>query len=755
MASGEIIAAEVRDNAMGSDSLPYLDAFSLRVKIKDWATKTGIVFNSGWTAPNTSRGNIPGVDTPKVIIGLDRAGFDLDDGEIITTTRPRVVWGSTEIRKPYPNGDDLQTLVDGDDLWVDVALEGYVFGSDTNLLLTVLKDAFVADDSSKSLAVSSLPVTNSSTKAQPKVKGSILSRSGAHNRSLLGPTLVDAVHGESYGGVRLVKFTLKDESENEVSQIVEEPTVIDCERRGDTDCKGYAWISSLSTTSLTQGEVATERVQVFPVDGDPSSVFDSDDYDEAGKSWHLRTKRHRIDHDGTWPKIYAYVNPANPSGSPAVSEDPATARTTPFAHIWQARQALVSYIEDVYEIEDSLYACFILLMDNSGADQYFVWGSTGFAATATTPGAALVIEPDPMNTGYVRFRTRRSSTNERHLRCAHVVIRVPFEPLDTNQSSFFRNATTDDHIIFDMTSLKSEHTGADNAPPFYTNIANVQLHCCKLTDWYSQIPVGCWPEIIGWEVSNGFSNSGRLYAGVKMIAGENCWKSVTQPVIFANSVEVTDRRILFGRFVTDDNPFMSSNHKRTNELMQGVFAGRLSTSVSSQALIEISTENSAAEDCLWQDCSLLGARSNVQNSTTNSTFDRHICQSIASPYWQAPKHDEYENDGTLVGMWSTLYSVGYRAIYNGNNSIFEHRFQGLSCYAKPNPVDPADRDPKVVDIDSDPTPTQDSELVGLIYPGMLLSKRFDLAGREVPNDGTGCAGCLQRPSTGRRRSRIF
>ena len=750
MATNDLIAAEIRGNA----SLAHLDGWVIALKIEGWAAKTVSAVSMGWTLPNDSLGNDPNSDTPALAVSLSRAGFSVSGTTVSATTRPRTLYGTKRIRKPYPDQADFETIVDGSDLWVLIGLSGYAYSGDTSITVDVAQAAITATDASECNAATGLAVTNNSTLAYPKVKATILNRASSLPFTRQTGNYVNAVHGTCKGGILGLLCTLSDESANSVDEFVAEPTVVGDERVGSNNTlKGHAWVTDTDITGLDQGELMTARFRMYPIDGDAASVYDSADYTAASDPDHLRQRTHRIDHTGAWPAVYVYVDTANgDNGTGVASETAATAQASPFAHMWNAVVAARNYINTNFSRANSLDGAVIRLKDNAGADQNFEFGRTSFLGTMTAPGAAPIIEPDPDNTGDVFFTTQGSSGGE--FRCANFIIReVGIAPTSGEQSNFFGSAGSDDWYIRDRCTVTSAST-SQSAPLVNSSVERVTDYCCLFENWYSSPFNGgiYWPEITGWERATGFGNAPSAFVGMKLHNGDNAWNVSAAPTVFSNSVELVDQRILFCDFSVGANPFMDSGAKVTNCNMATTVAKRLSSVSSTQPLVAM--EDVDVEDTYWLDVTALGNRTNIQNqSAPDTNYDRFFVESYASDY-VASKHDTFANDGTLISSLDQHWGVGWENVYNGNNDTFQFEFEGLHVWSR---GDSGNRLPATVNGLTDVTPTASSELAGLVRAGTVPSKRFDLNGVEVPNDGTGYAGAIQGPfaSLGRVRWRIL
>jgi hypothetical protein len=742
---GAILSARIERSGAAED-YPNLDGWVLSLVIEDWGGKTVDSIDLGWTAPNDSIGNDPGSDTPTVAVSLSRAGFSVSGSTVSTTTRSRTLYGTKRIRKVYPLNSQFLTDVVGDDLRVYIGLSDFVYASDSSITVSVAAGAIAATDASTNLAASGLSVSNESALLQPKVKGNWINRAASLPFVRLTGNYAGAARGVCPGGVLGALFTVTDESTNVATEFVADPEPLGDERAGSTnDIKVYGYLSDLDISGLNQGELGTARVRIYPIDGDASSVYDSADYASAGDPEHLRNRTHRIDHTGAWPTVYVYVDAANgDNGTGVASTTAATAQALPYADMWAALTDARDFINTNYSRSNSLDGVVCRFMDNAGSDQNFPFGRTGFASTMTAPGAAPIFEPDPDNTGDVAFTTKGSAAS--NILCANAVFRMRIEPASAAQVNFFASIGTDDWYVLDRIDSVLSVSTSTGAPLFNSGFENVTPYCCKFIDWYSDPFAGggfYWPEFDGWERPSGFSNANAAFIGWELLSGTNAWLVSTEPTLFGNSVEVTNQRISGFRHLSQGKPFYAAGEKLTNCSIDSGWTVRDPDGTTIEAVMEITTY--AVEDTYFVDVSALGQRVNIQNGgASNHAFDRFVVEAFATPYLSS-KHDVFEEDESYIDGWQTHWGVRWRNIYNGNADTFPYEFEGIHVYSQPAPATAAEQEPDVEDLTTDPTPTASSELAGLILAGTVPSKRFDIAGVEVPNDGTGYAGALQGP----------
>lgn len=725
MATGDIIAAEIR----GTASLAHLNGWVIALKIEGWSAKTVESMSLGWTAPNTSLGNNPNTDTPSLTLSLTSPGYEVSGSSISATTRARTLWGSRRIRKPFPDQAQFETIVEDSDLWVLIGLTGYAYEDDSSLSVSVLANTVTATDASTSNAVTGLSVTNNSTVAYPKPKACWVGPSSALPGTRLGEVYDGMVFADAKHGIGGVLFTVSDESSNEVSQAVADPAPKSSERNPSSPylCKIPCYQASLDITSLDQGELGTARVRVYPWIGNAASVFDSNSHTAPA----LRSRPHRIDHAGTYRTVYAYVDGVGGDNSTGVaSENAATARANPYASPWDAQLGIRGYINTTFSQSNNVDGGVIRLMDNAGADQDYAWGRPGFTSVMSAPGAFLIYEPDPLNTGRVTFRTKNSTADNR---CATVIFRVPIQPASGQQSNFLGSVGADDWYVHDRTELVSEQTTANN---LWNAIENITVYDCLHKDHYGGMlssSNNIWAEFDGYETTTQIANPACML-GFRLIEDDNAWLVNSPPSTILNWTAASVTNNILSHFVVDTNSDPWQGTAQTNTFLGYCVINKTT------GLAVVGVSDRAQSDCLYRHITATNCRFNVHNENTpNSIREREFvdCVAFAS---MADKQDNFGNDSSLTGGWPNSWGATRENNFNGR-SQFPFQWDGLHMYVIP---DSGDDPPTNPDIDENFVPTPTSELAGLVRAGTVTSKRFDLNGIEVPNDGSGYAGALQR-----------
>lgn len=191
-------------------------------------------------------------------------------------------------------------------------------------------------------------------------------------------------------------------------------------------------------------------------------------------------------------------------------------------------------------------------------------------------------------------------------------------------------------------------------------------------------------------------------------------------------------------------------------LTNTVFSCNLIERITSSAtpLCEISASNGQTiSNLLFIHNTFAGQRFNHENDITapyiNGTFIDYIGKYNSFNARGDHRADIRAEDSTMVGTWSVGYSVGW--IGNHNEAITysgDTDFWGLnSNISTGTPVNAGyiyDASRSGTDEgDGDYTPAEDSALLSRVSVGEAVIP-YDLEGNEIPNDGTGDAGAIQR-----------
>lgn len=125
---------------------------------------TNGTFSLGWITNNhPSASN-------KVVVSIQKPGFKpISGGSPVPTNWPCTLYGTRQLRFPYPGDSFPETEVHGSGIRVAVGLTQYVFSEDTGLTLTLLSGLY-SQGGSNSPAASGITVTNNSLQSYSSAK---------------------------------------------------------------------------------------------------------------------------------------------------------------------------------------------------------------------------------------------------------------------------------------------------------------------------------------------------------------------------------------------------------------------------------------------------------------------------------------------------------------------------------------------------------------------------------------------------------
>ena len=353
------------------------DILSVTIGADGWyADITVAGLNTGGTyAFGLGAGSNPAAGAPKITLTATSLGFD-DTGSATTITR--TIYGTYQVRQPYPNQALNQETASGGNVTVRVALSDYVYAKDNTgggnsgtAVTAVFLAGFYTQGGTPSNAAS-LTATNSSTTAYPVVIANWTWPDG----DLVGSTAtlrVAAFHASARLGrpVRCVKFSLTDGT-NTVTTIATTPAIDSTV--GDA-VPVTEYIGVLSTATLIQGAVLTANFQAYPWAGDAAAVQDS----SAGASAPsplVGPRTYVCNRTGAYGQSYATVDPVNgndSTGTVVASGLP----TLPYATIFAAFNGLRAYNNTNYSRNNA-----------GGSVMYLANGNHAFAGGTPTLGTA-------------------------------------------------------------------------------------------------------------------------------------------------------------------------------------------------------------------------------------------------------------------------------------------------------------------------------------------------------------------------------
>lgn len=204
----------------------------------------------------------------KIVLTVTSPGYDSTGG---STTVPRTVYGTMQVRKASPNQTVFDEALVSTTLTVRVALSDFVYSGDT--VTAVIGAGFYSQGGTPNAAFSG-SVTNSSTLTHPKVIGR-WAWPGYESFQTTIPLEAVIVHRSGKNGkpVAAVVFTVTDGS---TTKTVTSAAMVKTVRSGDQG-RGVilVYTASFNASDFTQGAVLTANFAAYPQVGDSGSVLDT------------------------------------------------------------------------------------------------------------------------------------------------------------------------------------------------------------------------------------------------------------------------------------------------------------------------------------------------------------------------------------------------------------------------------------------------------------------------------------------------
>lgn len=224
----------------------------------------GLMTNASYSFGLGANNSIAGSE--KLMISVVSQGFD-DTGSAAPILRK--VYGTKQVRKPYPNHGSADEVYDSGTNRLRIALSDYVYAGDSNLTATIVSGLY-----SNSLSAASVPVTNLSTASYQPVIAAWSWPGYQRITNSTFPLRAVAFHRDAQQGrsVRAVKFIATDEHSNSTTSIVTQSTV---DRSIGDAVPVVEWVASMSAASLTALDRITCRFIAYPWVGTTNQVWDT------------------------------------------------------------------------------------------------------------------------------------------------------------------------------------------------------------------------------------------------------------------------------------------------------------------------------------------------------------------------------------------------------------------------------------------------------------------------------------------------
>lgn len=328
------------------------------------------------------------LSSPKLTLTLTALGYD-DTGAIITT--PRTIYGTHQVRLPYPANASMDESLVGTNTTLRISLSDYIYIKESNVVVNVSSGLYVQGGVTNSAAVS-MSCTNNSTRPYPMT---VANWSWPPYERITNSTFqLRCVAFNAFARlgrpVRAVVFTATDTHSHTVTQTVNIPGV-DWSMADRVPVVEY--YTSMDASTLTQGDVITCNFAAYPWIGDSGSVNNS----SAGASQPtplVGPITMLNDKSGTYGQTVAQVDPVNGSDTTGKTVDLLSyneATVLPFLTIAKAAQAIMTNNNTIYSRSNNGAGLVYLTNGN------YVWGNS-VRTYGNTPDTWLTVQPSPSST---------------------------------------------------------------------------------------------------------------------------------------------------------------------------------------------------------------------------------------------------------------------------------------------------------------------------------------------------------------------
>lgn len=651
-----------------------------------------VVRSDGWSADLTFKGMVDGgaydfglganndpLDgDPKVEVVVRSPAFTDSGG---ATTIDRTVYGTKQVRKPYPDQALNDEVESGDDVSTRIALNEYVYSGDTIVSVTIISGLY--NDGLLASRSRSIAGTNNSTAAHQKVVGNW---SWPGWQRLTASSKLRAVvfhrHGQQGRPVRAVKFTVTDGTTT-VTEIITAPTY-DSSVGDAVPVVEYVTTTDL-TAGLTQGAVLTANFVAYPWVGDAGSALDTADGVNSNATTPTplyAPQLHVCDKTGGYASSLAVVDPAaGNDATGAVSTVLATAEATPYLTMAAAFNALRTYNNTNYSRNNCGGSVMYLRTGNNA----FVNGSV---TLGTTPDTYLTITRHPSDPRSGVFITNQVTGKSLGLRLKIYDVTISA----TNAAGTF-SPGGNSALWIDSCALTST-----SGIPVYQNRVWSITRCAVtgMAQWFAPNSTEDWrPALIrgnALSFTTGTCNIrtycliGNLKTGNTTAGSFNLQRtsaSSTAPkcdngvVAFNKFLGLNNNLNTTVGWVTD----MTITHGQA--IVQNVFENFKSTST---PLVQVAADGAASSTdpnnniIIWNN-TFMGQRQNLAYNDNGSEAPVRL-------YWSVKNNIHYDDNiktdtfttanAARVNNWSQLYGVGWSGnVLGKNGTAFTHEFAGL------------------------------------------------------------------------------
>ncbi len=620
MATGDILACRIASAAAHNGWVAEIDIDNLA---------TGGTYAMGLGADANP-------STAKIVFTLTSTGYDATGAG---TTLSRTVYGTHEVRKPYPNHASSDEAVVSTTLTVRVALSEFIYDPDTSITVDIAS-GFYTKTAVPNNAASALSVTNNSTLAYPKVIGHFAVE---QRRPVNGTVAVEVFAVQKFGKNAKPCAAVIVTATGATSSHVESATVtsMTLSARGDL-IPVYAASLDISTgAGFTRGELVNVNFTAYPWVGDSGAILDATA--DAGSSiFNLGPLKWTV-----MDTMIAVVDSGGNDTTGVASTTQGTADASPCLTISGALTKIAAQNNSSY----SLNRC-------DGGEVQCKAGTykTGkYAAQAVTNGYFTIKPHSSTNRAGVIF--------DDYVTTQYQYAYQRYYNVTINRSGTFLAFAANTNVLV-MESVNF----VDSGGAWYSGDTNTNVEFLDCTtvitkmspggnDGHSRLNRNCT-----WSSPTG---SFRTVGNCSCVLGADVTGTDTY---FWDGLETTETNIViaYNKILSKtDDYFINTGTKNivgmaiVNNLAERIGA-------SSTPMIEISDANNS--NVLFWHNSFAGKRVNHENDITASYVNKTITN------WSAKynifnargnhRADIFDTDATITGAWSVDYSVGWDGNHN-------------------------------------------------------------------------------------------
>lgn len=632
------------------------DILSVTARADGWSADVKI---EGFTTGATYDFGTPGATgTSKFYINVTSEGYDAT-GSLGTIAR--VVYGTLEVRKPYPDEADTDETVDGSDIIVRVALSEAIYNDDT--ISSVVAASAWATNTGGGAQTSNAysgAGTVSSTLDYPVAFGQWDIVAGVCTKERVKSDFVMAFNAFHGHGIACVKFTATGgTSAHSQTATVTTQTAT---QRAATSLYMSAYQATIALSGFTQGETITLRAQLYPNVGDADAIQDTNGRTTAANEclgWNEPTLI--CDRSNALDSIkYVHSSSGNDTTGDGSSGNP-------WATI--AKAYLTSGVNVVK------------LMD-AGPHNL---GTTG---TRRTTSEWVVVEPDTGISPTIRFTTTRT------YKCQRLCFRNCTVTL-TDTLSFLDGEDLDNSLWFDLCTFdgsgvtkpftgpqyQSDVTYFTNCPgdlsneqwsigTFSTSRAAIHLDGCVLAaEASSPVAIDDWYRVVA--------------------CSGNGSKSYFKQKPTASSAPTQDGAVFCNNKLTNNTATASKSLEigQLAALTGFAFVGNVmekTGDTSPQVAIFADTTAFVASHIVFCHNTIVGStsgrRANIFYNDTGTTAYDHIHVFLTANHIDEAyiKSDTFTTaSGNRVGNWDQLYGVNFKQNNFDDTAAFPWEFGGI------------------------------------------------------------------------------